>query len=223
MGGLQLNLRHVSCDLADPAQVWLAIAEVEDFLKEKAPSGRILLINNSGFGSYGCFPEPALEHHLEMLDVNVRAVLQLTGHFIPVLRERGGVVVTIASVAAFQPTAYMATYGATKTFLLHWSLALNEELRGSGASALAVCPGPTSTEFFRRAGLSVNSTPEFLGQTSMEVVEATFAALASGKAMVVSGWKNKVIAALVTKLPKVLAARLTAASLSRFRLKQVKP
>jgi short-subunit dehydrogenase len=74
MGALQLKLRHVPCDLSDPAQVERALEDVRDFLGIEAPSGGILLINNSGFGIYGRFPEPGRGVQLEMLDVNVRAV-----------------------------------------------------------------------------------------------------------------------------------------------------
>src|SRR5580704_2071483 len=134
----KLKLRHFACDLAQPAQVEAAAAQVEEILNREGSAGRVLLINNSGFGSYGPFPEPDLAHQLGMIDVNIRALVQLTARLLPALRARGGVVMNIASTAAFQPTPWMATYGATKAFVLHWSLALNEELRGSGVRALAV-------------------------------------------------------------------------------------
>src|SRR5580658_4943636 len=187
----QLNLRHIACDLTDKSQVERALAEVRDFLEKGAPAGRILLINNSGFGVYGKFPEPGLVQQLEMVDLNVRAVLHMTGSLLPVLKARGGVIMTVASTAAFQPTPFLGAYGATKAFVLHWSLALNDELRGSGVRALAVCPGPTSTDFFQRAGLKKDAVPDMFGETSEKVVMASLRAMASGKAMVVSGWKNK--------------------------------
>jgi short-subunit dehydrogenase len=220
--GAQLNLRHVPCDLSDPAQVERALGEVRDFLEVQAPAGRILLINNSGFGIYSRFPEPGSAQQLEMLDVNVRAVLQLTGALLPILRARGGAIMTVASTAAFQPTPFLATYGASKAFVLHWSLALNEELRGTGVCTLAVCPGPTSTDFFRRAGLTQDSVPNMFGETSEKVVMASLRALAAGKSMVVSGWKNKLMTAFVTKLPKPLVSRLAGIALAHFRMKRVK-
>ena len=87
-----------------------------------------------------------------MIDLNVRAVVQLTGRLLPLLKARGGAIVNVASTAAFQPTPWMATYGATKAFVLNWSLALNQDLRGTGVRVLVVCPGTTETEFFKRAG-----------------------------------------------------------------------
>jgi uncharacterized protein len=150
-------------------------------------------------------------------------VIQMTGSLLPVMKQRGGVVMTIASTAAFQPTPYIGAYGATKAFVLHWSLALNDELRGTGVSALAVCPGATSTDFFRRAGLKEGSVPNMFGETSEKVVMTSLRAMASGKAMVVSGWKNKIMAATASKFPKPLVSRLTAYALAHFRMKLAKP
>lgn len=218
----QLNLRHIPCDLAKPAEIAAANLVVFEWLKADPKAGAILLINNSGFGSYGYFPEPNLSHQLELVDVNVRAVLDLTGRLLPMLKERGGAVITIASTAAFQPTAYMAAYGASKSFVQHWSLALNEELRGTGVRTLVVCPGPTATDFFRRAGLQQGSVPDAFGMTSDDVVLISLRALARGRNQVVPGWKNKISTALVSKLPKPFAAWLAAKVLVRFRLKQVR-
>lgn len=217
----QLNLRHVPCDLSRHEEVSTGANAILDILNKEAPSGPVLLINNSGFGAYGGFPEPNLDHQLEMLDVNVRAVVELTGRLLPVLKTRGGAIVTVASTAAFQPTPYLAAYGATKAFVLHWSLALNEELRGTGLRTLAVCPGPTSTEFFRRAGLKQGSVADSLGQTTEEVVDEALRALAAGKAQVVTGWKNKVLTAFSSKLPKPFVTRISAKVLARWRLSKV--
>jgi len=156
-----------------------------------------------------------------MIDVNVRAVVELTSRLLPILKARGGAIITVASTAAFQPTPYLATYGATKAFVLHWSLALNEELRGTGVRTMALCPGPTSTEFFKRAGLKEGAVSDSFGQTCEEVVYAALEALAKGRPMVVSGWKNKVMSAVSSKLPKAFITRLSAKILGKYRLKQV--
>jgi short-subunit dehydrogenase len=107
-------LNHFSCDLRNPADIERAVAAVRAHLAETAPQGGVLLINNSGFGSFGAFPELNLAGELEMIDVNTRALVQLTGLLLPDLLTRGGVVMNIASTVAFQPTPYAATYGATK-------------------------------------------------------------------------------------------------------------
>src|SRR4051812_35559603 len=121
----ELKLRHFPCDLAQSEKISDIVVELEKFLTTDVPAGRILLINNSGFGTFGPFPEPNLTSTLQMLDVNVRAVAQLTGLLLPLLKKRGGVIVNVASTAAFMPVAYSAVYAATKAFVLHWSLALN--------------------------------------------------------------------------------------------------
>jgi short-subunit dehydrogenase len=216
------RLNHFPCDLSRAEDVVRAAAEVESFLRREVTAGRVLLINNSGFGSYGRFPEPDLAHQLEMLDVNVRALVQLTGLLLPLLRERGGAVINVASTAAFQPTPFMATYGASKTFVLHWSLALNEELRGSGVRTLAVCPGATATDFFLRAGMQKGSVPAMLSMSCDEVVLISLRALAAGRSQVVTGWKNKLSAAAGSLPPKPIAARAAAFVVGRFRMKQVK-
>ncbi|MEI6862347.1 MAG: SDR family NAD(P)-dependent oxidoreductase [Verrucomicrobiota bacterium] len=217
------RLRHITCDLEKSTDVAHAAEEVLAWLHEAAPAGRVLLINNSGFGSYGKFPNPTLEHQLGMVDLNVRAVVHLTGLLLPELRTRGGAIMNIASTAAFQPTTYMATYGASKAFLLHWSLALNEELRGSGLCTLAVCPGPTATNFGLRAGMKIGSVSDSLSMTCDEVVDAAFHALVAERAQVVTGWKNKVLAMFSARMPKPLAARGSAVMLKKYRLKQIKP
>ncbi len=216
----KLNLRHVPCDLSDTKAIQTAAEEVLRLLVVNAPKGPVLLINNSGFGSYGRFAEVELAQHLGMIDVNVRAVVELTGRLLPMLKVRGGAIITVASTAAFQPTPYLATYGATKAFVLHWSLALNEELRGTGVRAMALCPGPTSTAFFRRAGLKEGTVANSLGQTSEAVVLEALDALTKSRALVVTGWKNKVMAAIASKLPKTLATWLGEKLLKRYRLQR---
>lgn len=222
MGGSELKLRHFPCDLSVPAELEAAAGRVLAVLEQEVPAGPVLFIANAGFGGYGHFPEPNREHQLAMIDVNVRAVVDLTARLLPVLISRGGAIMTIASTAAFQPTAYLATYGATKAFVLHWSLGLGEELRGSGVRVLAVCPGPTRTEFFRRAGVRQGTVPDTTSQTPDAVVREAFSALHAGRVMVVTGWKNKLMAAVSSKLPKPWVARIGARVLARVRLRQAK-
>ncbi|MBM3854866.1 MAG: SDR family NAD(P)-dependent oxidoreductase, partial [Verrucomicrobia bacterium] len=197
--------------------------ELSAFLAATVPTGRILLVNNSGFGAFGRFPEPGLDRQLELIDVNVRAVVDLTGRLLPTLRARGGAILNIASTVAFQPTAYAATYGASKAFVLHWTLALNEELRGSGVRALAVCPGTTTTEFFRTAGLADGAVAAAVSQAPETVVAVALRALGSGRSQVVPGWFNKLYTFAGSKLPKPLATRIAALVFGRFRLGRTSP
>ena len=211
------NFRHLPCDLANPDQIEQACAALEAQLDREVPVGRIMLINNSGYGTYGPFCKPDLRRHLDMVTVNMRAPVELTGRLLGQLRRRGGAVINVASTAAFQPTVGMATYGATKAFLLHWSLALDYELRPHGVQVLALCPGPTATQFFAQAGLERPILPENIGQRPEEVVLAAWRALARGKSMVVSGWTNKLTAAFAGRLPKTWATPLAARVIAHFR------
>lgn len=215
-----IRLEHFPCDLSDREDLTRTVDAIAEVIENEGETGSILLINNSGFGSYGPFPEPGLGHQLGILDVNIRACVHLAGLFLPLLKERGGVIMNIASTAAFQPTPYLSTYGASKAFLLHWSLALNEDLKGTGVSTLAVCPGPTATNFFRRAGFDEAPAGAALGQTSEQVVRASLKALAKGKSMVVSGWTNWLIALLGSKTPKAWSAPLAARVLKAARLEK---
>ena len=124
----------------------------------------------------------------------------------------------IASTASFQPTPFLTTYGATKAFLLNWSLALNEDLKGTGVRTLAVCPGPTTTEVFKRAGFETPPADKHFKQTSEEVAEISLKALAQGKTMVVCGWKNRLMATAASLLPKRVSAQVAAYFLRRARL-----
>jgi short-subunit dehydrogenase len=213
------NLHHITCDLAREDDVGQAAHQVEEWL-EGTPGGRVLLINNSGFGAYGPFPEPNLTRTLQMIDVNVRGTVQLTGLLLPILRQRGGAIMNIASTAGFVPTVYTAVYGATKAFMLHWSLALGEELRGTGLHVIAVCPGTTRTRFFDRAGVSPRAVAGRFTQTPQQVVDEALRALARGRAQVITGWRNRVMIGCMSKLPKPLATRVTAMALRRFWKRQ---
>jgi short-subunit dehydrogenase len=211
-------VHHIGCDLSRAAEVERAAADVQAVLARASPRGRILLINNSGFGAFGKFPVGTLPRELEMVDLNIRAIVHLTGLLLPLLQQRGGVVMNIASTMSFQPTPFSATYGASKAFVLHWTLALNEEWRGSGLRALGVCPGTTVTEFFRTAGLGDKAILPSLSMTTEEVVTLALKALGAGRAQIVTGWKNKIYTFAGSRVSKPFAARVTAKVLGKFRL-----
>lgn len=214
---------HFPVDLGD---AW-ALAETAEALTSRiqaAPTGEVLLINNSGFGDYGRLPDLDAGKQLSMIDLNIRAVVDLSTRLLPAMLDRGGVIVNIASTAAFQPTPFLATYGATKAFVRNWSLALNEDLRGSKVRALVVCPGPTRSNFFKAAGFE---TPPMdvgankgLDMTADEVAALTLRAIAKGKSMTVTGWKNCCIAFLGGKLPIVAVTRIGGIILRKLRLEQ---
>jgi len=217
LSGSPEKLNHFSCDVSRPADVARAAGEVQAYLAREAPVGRVLLVNNSGSGSFGAFAELPLERELAMIDLNVRGLVQLTGLLLPTLLTRGGAVLNIASTVAYVPAPFAATYGATKAFVLHWTLALDVELRGSGVRAIAVCPGTTATGFFTAAGAAGNPLRSRLTLTSDAVARSALRALARGRGQVVPGFWNSVYTLVAARLPKAVAARAAAGVFARRR------
>jgi short-subunit dehydrogenase len=150
--------------------------------------------NNAGFGTYGRFQDLDLEREYEEVRVNVEAVHHLSGAFLPGMLERGaGAILNVASIAAFQPIPYQATYSATKAFVLTFSEALHTDLSGTGVSCSALCPGPTRTEFVGVAemeGLEA-SAPGFLWQSAEDCARDGIEAMAHGRRTVVPRFTNK--------------------------------
>lgn len=163
------------------------------------------LVNNAGFGTYE--PVAAIEPDRVMreVDLNVRALVELTRAFLPDLVESGsGALVNVASTAGFQPIPYMAVYGATKAFVLSFTEALWYETRDSGLRVIALCPGPADTEF---ADIAHNEQMMFgTHQDAHQVVETAMRALDKrrSKPVVVSGRMNAIQARLVGLAPRQL-------------------
>ncbi len=149
-----------------------------------------LLINNAGFGAVGDFADLPLDRQLEMIRVNVTALVALTHLFLqPMLSRRGGAVIQLASTAAFQGVPYFATYSATKSFILTFSEALWAEFHPLGVRVVTIFPGPTGTHFQAVAGTERTKRPVKM-QTPDEVVEVSLKALAAKRSVVISGFGN---------------------------------
>lgn len=166
-----------------------------------------LLINNAGFGDYGLFSESSLTKQLEMIQLNISALVELTHRFLPQMQQRGsGSIINLSSIAGFQPIPYMSIYAATKAFVLSFSEALWAENQGKGVKVLAVCPGPTKTDFFDIAGFSrlANEGSQRQNTTSPEaVVEEALKALEGDSSTVVpGGLANQAIANISRFLPR---------------------
>lgn len=213
------NYKHFPCDLTDSAAIRESFGELEAWLDGNNDPRPVLLINNSGFGCYGPFPEPSLEENLKMLDLNIRAVVELTGLLLPRILSSGGGVVHVASTASFQPLSYMSAYAATKAFVLHWGLALHQELKRGGSFCLTVCPGPTATDFFRRAGFSKEPT-RGMGQTAEQVAITAFRGIARRKSLMTSGFMNWIGSGLGGMSPKRWVAPVTARLIRSLRLEK---
>jgi len=174
------------------------------------------LINNAGFGSMGDFAKLDPDRELEMIELNVRALVDLTHRFLPPMRERKrGTIINVASTAAFQPVPYMATYAATKAFVLSFSEALWEENRLHGVHVMALCPGVTETNFFQAS--EIDRPPMRTIQTPEEVVETALRALDRKKNLVVSGWTNWFTVEAQRVVPRSLVTKAVGKALrSRF-------
>ena len=167
-----------------------------------------MLINNAGFGTYGPFETLDAEREQQEIMLNVATLVDLTHHFLPVMAaRRQGIIINVASLAAFQPIPYMAVYAATKAFVLSFSEALWGEYRTKGVRILALCPGETSTEFFDVVGPQYSTASKM--ETPEQVVQTGLRALEQGRSSVVSGRQNAFIANSSRFFPRSLVVRLT--------------
>ena len=168
------------------------------------------LVNNAGIGTHGWFHELPVERQRALIDVNVSALTHLSRAVLPWLRANGrGHIMNVASVASFQPGPLMATYYASKAYVLSLSEALHNECRGSGVTVTAVCPGPTRTGFARAAGISPKAPAG--GAPAMDarvVAEMAFRGTMVGKRVVVTGFRNKVAVAIGKYFPRAFTAEL---------------
>jgi short-subunit dehydrogenase len=182
---------------AETARADLGDARERDRLAtalEKSGRRVNMLVNNAGFGAHGEFTRVKRDRLTEMVRVNCEAVVDLTGHFLPPMVERGeGAVINIASVAAFQPLPGSATYAATKAFVLSFSEAIRTEVRGSGVTVTAVCPGPVRTEFPEAAGMGgvEDRTPGIVWMSAEQVARESIDGAERGKRVVVPGPINR--------------------------------
>lgn len=164
------------------------------------------LVNNAGFGSHGQFAQLDRARVSKEVELNVLALTELTHAVVPQMLDRDrGAVINVASTAAFQPVPTMATYSATKTYVLNFSNALWAELRRTGVRVVCICPGPTDTEFFANAGNDAVMTGR---REPEQVVETTFAALARRQPYVVDGTRNTVLAQANRFVPTKMALSL---------------
>ncbi len=164
------------------------------------------LVNNAGFGSMGDFAKLDLDNELSMIDLNVRSVVDLTHRFLRPMRERRhGTIINVASTAGFQPVPFMATYAATKAFVLSFSEALWEENRPYGIQVMALCPGVTDTNFFKASRME--RPPARVSQTPEQVVDTALRALKRGKSSVISGWTNRFMTESERVLPRSFVLR----------------
>jgi uncharacterized protein len=193
--------RWVDCDLSTADGLARCRAAVDE---AGEPS---VVVLNAGFGTRGAIDQLDRERETAMVRLNVEAVVDMACHVLPAMRRRGsGRMIIVSSAAAWQPLPFMATYGATKAFELHFAEAIRQELRGTGIQVIAVCPGPTRTEFTTVAGEA--GLPGWIPQETADgVVRATWRALDRGKAHVATGPLARFTIGCARILPRRLVVR----------------
>jgi uncharacterized protein len=197
----------LTADLTDPQQ----LAAVEARARQVD-----LLVNNAGFGTFGSFHTLDIDTEIREINLNVIALVRLTHAAAAAMVERGrGGILNVSSLAGFQPGPSNATYGATKAFVTSFTEAVHEELRGTGVSVTALCPGFTHTEFQSRANAPAGSVPGFMWQEAPEVARAGLDGVAKNKAIVIPGTTNKVLGTLSAITPHAITRRLGGAILKR--------
>jgi short-subunit dehydrogenase len=169
-----------------------------------------ILVNNAGFGFGGEFAETEVQRELEMIQVNIAALTHLTKLFLPpMVKRRSGRVLNVASTAAFQPGPLMAVYYATKAYVLSFSQALAEELRNTGVTVTALCPGPTQSDFAEAAQMTNSRLFTTFGVADADdVARYGVDAMLRGKRVAIPGIRNKAIAQANRLAPRSLSTRI---------------
>lgn len=195
-----INIKVIAKDLSKPEEVKALIDEVKN-------ENIQYLINNAGFGYFGAYHECDWKTTQDMMELNMTTLAHLTHSLLPKMIERGsGKILNVASVAGFLPGPNMAVYYATKAFVLHFSEAIAQELKGTGVTVTALCPGPTESQFMDVSGMA--ETKLVKGRklpTSKQVAEYGYQAMMRGQHIAVHGWGNFILSVL----PRLFPRRLT--------------
>jgi len=193
----------IAQDLIQPGAVPALVVEIE-----RRGLTVDWLVNNAGFGTFGRFDTLPVEGELDEIRLNVETLVELTGRCLPAMVARKhGVVINVASVAAFAPNPYASTYAATKAFVLSFSEGLAVEMRDCGVQVLCVCPGFTRTEFQERAHVDVSNVPGFAWMTAEQVADQTVRAVGRGPVLI-NGMMNNVVTTALRFVPRSVVARV---------------
>jgi uncharacterized protein len=201
-----VTVKTMTLDLATPL--------APRFLFDRLQSENLaidILINNAGFGAYGEFAQMPEEEILGQIHLNITALTELTRLFLPpMLQRRSGRIMNVASTAAFQPGPLMAVYYATKAYVLSFSEAIANELRGSGVTVTCFCPGATHTGFAKRAGTENSRLFKQVGAMSAEkVARDGYRALMEGRTLAISGAHNWLVAQSVRFAPRKMVTAVS--------------
>lgn len=199
------SISTILCDLADPR------APEKLYQDTKAQGLAIdVLVNNAGYGDFGKFLETDLTKELQMIQLNVTALVHLTKLFVRDMKKRGsGKILNVASTAAFQPGPFMAIYYATKAFVLSFSEAINNELKGTGINVTTLCPGPTASNFTKAANMEGNKLFKSGVMDAEAVANQGVNALFAAKSVIIPGARNRLLANSVRFFPRDLVTHFS--------------
>ena len=207
------GMKHI---MADVTKEETLAAAVQEILKQEDHID--VLINNAGFGAFG--PASDMDEAMlkKMIRLNVMALTSLSLRMARRMKREGrGRIMNVASTAAFQPCPYLGVYGATKSYVLSFTESLAEELKGSGVTVTAFCPGPTRTQFGVTAGLSQESPFDRLSADPERVAETGFKGMMAGRVVVLDGATNRFGAFMTRFLPRCLVRRIAGGMLAKLK------
>ncbi len=205
-GMYQVRAEVIVADLADPEAPQAIMTEIG-----ARGLGVDVLVNNAGFGHWGLFGRAELGRQLDMIQLNVTALTELTRLVLPrMVTQRKGRILNVASTAGFAPGPLMAVYYATKAYVISFSQAIDNELRGTGITVTALCPGPTRTGFAAGAGMTDSNLFNQPGVMAVEPVAlAGYRGMMRGQPVVVPGLINKLLTFGIRTSPRWLLVRIT--------------
>ena len=193
-----------------------AVDQISSWLSDRRITPEIF-INNAGFGAFGASVDMDEAMLKKMIRLNVMALTSLSLRMARRMKREGhGRILNVASTAAFQPCPYLGVYGATKAYVLSFTESLAEELRGSGVTVTAFCPGPTRTQFGVTAGLKADSPFERLSADPEDVAKTGFEGMMAGKGVVFEGTTNRLGAWMTRFLPRNMVRRIAANLLQKM-------
>src|SRR5215469_7430148 len=199
-----VSVKTIALDLGQPVAPRFLFDQLQGMAVD-------ILINNAGFGCYGDFAQMPREEIIGQINLNVTALTELTRLFLPPMIARGrGRIMNVASTAGFQPGPLMAVYYATKAYVISFSEAIANEVRGSGLTVTCFCPGATHTGFAQRAGNDKSRLFKQLGAMSAEKVALdAYRALMAGRTLAISGAHNWLVAELTRFAPRKLVTAIS--------------
>ena len=205
-GMYNIRVEVIAADLTDPEAPQAIMGKVEAL-----GLGLDVLVNNAGFGDWGLFGRAELKRQLDMVQVNIVALTVLTRLALPrMVTQHKGRILNVASTAGFAPGPLMAVYYATKAYVVSFSEAIANELKGTGITVTALCPGPTRTGFAQEAGMAQSNL--FSGPNVMDaapVAAAGYSAMMRGRAVVIPGFGNKLLIFSIRTSPRWAVRMIT--------------